>query len=317
MTRKAPGKYRRTGISLMQLAEMFPDEEAATKWFEFIYWESGRRCGHCQSKNTKEVPNAKPMPYWCTDCRSYFSVRTGTVLQCTRVPLRKWAFAIYLYVTNLKGISSMKLHREIHVTQRTAWYMLHRIRTSWEQTGLCDTLGPMEADETYVGGLEGNKHASKKLHAGRGAVGKTPVAGVKSRQTNRVVAKVVEDTTSESLLDDFLFDHIRKGSTIYTDEAKAYKRLDTYDLIHEAVSHSDGEYVREEDIHTNGIESFWSVLKRAHQGTFHRMSKKHLQRYVTEFVTKHNMREFDTDEQMASIVAGLAGHRLMYESLVL
>ena len=316
MPRKAPGKYRRTGISLMQLAEMFPDEETATEWFESIYWDGERRCGHCHSMNTKVVPNAKPMPYWCTDCRSYFSVRTGTVLQCTRVPLRKWAFAVYLYVTNLKGISSMKLHRDLNVTQKTAWYMLHRIRDSWVQTGLDDAVGPMEADETFVGGLERNKHASKKMHTGGGVRGKAVVAGVKNRNTNQVAAQVVPDLTTDSL-EDFLFDYLCDGSTIYTDEAQVYKRLKTYDLIHESISHSDGEYVREEDIHTNGIESFWSVLKRAHKGTFHKMSKKHLQRYVTEFVTKHNFREWDTDEQMASIVAGLAGHRLMYQDLVL
>ena len=311
---RGPGKADRKGISLLQLVEMFPDEEAATKWFELIFWGDDRWCGHCRSNNTRDVPNTKPMPYWCTDCRSYFSVRTGTVLQCTRVPLRKWAFAIYLYVTNLKGISSMRLHREIDVSQKTAWYMLHRIRDSWGNTGIDDVLGPLEADETFVGGLERNKHASKRLRKGRGTVGKAPVVGIKSRATNRVVAQVVPDTTTATLCD-FIDNQTDVGATVYTDEASAYERLGSL-YEHETVRHSTGEYVVG-DIHTNGIESFWSLLKRAHKGTYHQMSEKHLHRYVEEFVRRHNFREWNTDEQMASIVTGLAGHRLMYQSLVL
>ena len=311
---KAPGKAHRVGISLMELTEMFPDEESAVKWFEGIYWPEGRKCGHCGSENTKDVPNQKPMPYWCTDCRSYFSVKTGTVLQSSKLPLRKWAFAVYLYVTSLKGVSSMKLHRDLKVTQKTAWHMLHRLRESWKASGLDEYLGPIEADETYVGGREGNKHASEKLRQGRGAVGKTAVAGVKNRSTNKVKAKVVHDTTSATL-QGFVGENLYVGHTVYTDEAASYRGLsETFD--HLTVNHGKGEYVREEEIHTNGIESFWSMLKRAHKGTFHQMSRKHLQRYVTEFVTKHNMRESDTDEQMAHIVAGLLGERLMYVELV-
>ncbi|MCY4095890.1 MAG: IS1595 family transposase [Gammaproteobacteria bacterium] len=310
---KAPGKHYRVGISLLELTEMFPDEESAVKWFETIYWPEGRKCGHCKSENTKVVPNAKPMPYWCSDCRSYFSVKTGTVLQSSRLPMRKWAFAVYLFVTSLKGVSSMKLHRDLKVTQKTAWYMLHRLRESWKNAGLDDCLGPTEADETYVGGKEGNKHEKDKRHAGRGAVGKTAVAGVKNRSTNKVTAKVVEHTDAETL-QGFVAENAVIGSTIYTDEATAYRGLaDLFD--HQTVNHGAGEYVRFEDIHTNGIESFWSMLKRAHKGTFHKMSKKHLQRYVTEFVTRHNVRESDTEEQMAHVVAGLVGQRLMYEQL--
>ena len=133
---KAPGKSHREGITLMQLADMFPDEDAARKWFEAIRWPDGRYCGHCGSTETKEVPNAKPMPYWCKSCRSYFSVRTGTTIQNSRLPLRKWAFAVYLYVTNLKGVSSMKLHRDLGITQKTAWFMLHRLRDAWGESGL-------------------------------------------------------------------------------------------------------------------------------------------------------------------------------------
>lgn len=137
----APGKHYRQGITLIELMKLFPDEEAATRWFEGIIWPDGRRCRNkakdnpkktCDSKNTKAVPGAKPMPYWCTDCRRYFSVRTGTTIARSNIPLQKWAIAIYLCLTSLKSVSSMKLHRDIGVSQKTAWFMLHRIREAWE-----------------------------------------------------------------------------------------------------------------------------------------------------------------------------------------
>ncbi len=128
---KAPGTADGEGITLLELARLFPSEAIARKWFEAQMWPNERCCGHCGSLRTREVPNAKPMPYWCSDCRSYFSVRTGTVLACSRVPLRKWAFAIYIFLTNVNAVSSMKLHRDLGVTQKTAWFMLRRIREAY------------------------------------------------------------------------------------------------------------------------------------------------------------------------------------------
>ena len=185
-THKGPGKADRDGISVMELAEMFPDEASAVKWFESQIWPDGERCcGKCGGLNTSVVKSGKPMPYRCNDCRSYFSCRTGTVLEQSRIPVKKWVWAIYLCVTSLKGVSSMKLHRDLGVTQKTAWFMFHRLREAWQQGGPGFT-GPIEMDETYMGGLESNKHASKKLRAGRGTVGKTPVMGAKDRETKKV-----------------------------------------------------------------------------------------------------------------------------------
>ena len=155
MTRKAPGKAHREGMTIVQLMDMFPTEDTAREWFESVIWPGGRHCPKCGSVETKPVPNAKPMPYRCSGCRSYFSVKTGTAMQASKIPLRKWAIAIYLCLTSLKSVSSMKLQRDIGVSQPTAWFMLHRIREAWgEYEGdLFD--GPAEVDETYVGGKRG------------------------------------------------------------------------------------------------------------------------------------------------------------------
>ena len=174
---KVPGKARREGISLPELAEMFPDEDAARKWWEGIVWPQGRHCPRCGSTRTHEASHAK-CPYRCTDCRSYFSAKTGTVIEGSKLPFRTWAFAIHLETTSLKGVSSMKLHRDLGISQKSAWFMLHRIREVWRDDAAARLAGPVEADEASVGGKRRNMPKSKRKElGGRGAVGKVAARG--------------------------------------------------------------------------------------------------------------------------------------------
>ena len=312
MARKAPGKAHREGLTVVELMDMFPTEKAATAWFESIIWPDGRHCPKCGSERTREASHAK-MPYWCTDCRSYFSVKTGTAMQKSKVPLRKWAIAIYLCLTSLKSVSSMKLQRDIGVSQPTAWFMLHRIREAWatENDGPFD--GPVEVDETYIGGRKKNMSKAKRREAfGRGPAGKTMVMGAKDRATNRVTAQVIERKDRETM-QGFVADHAAPGAKVYTDQAGGYHGMTGFD--HEQVNHNVAEYVRGM-AHTNGVESFWSMLKRAHKGTFHNISPKHLDRYVHEFAGKHNIRDSGTLVQMRDTVAQLVGRNLLNRDLI-
>lgn len=208
-----------------------------------------------------------------------------------------------------EGLSSMKLHRDLGVTQKTAWFLFHRLREAWQQGGE-GFSGPIEMDETYMGGKESNWHASKKLRAGRGTVGKTAVMGAKDRETKQVTTQVVESVNRETLRN-FLarIASPDEQTCVYSDEASVYEGL--VDIEQEAAKHSVGVYVRGQ-AHTNGIESFWSMLKRGYYGTYRKMSVKHLHQYVNEFTGRHNIRDLDTIDQMADVVAGMIGKRLKY-----
>ena len=305
----APGKSSRKGIGILELLDMFPDEESAVEWFEKVRWPDGRHCPHCGSTDTKPKPGGKPMPYRCSDCHEHFSCKLGTVMEGSRLPVRKWVIGMYLLSTNLKGVSSMKLHRDLGITQKSAWMMAQKIREGW--TGGESLLGgTVEVDETFIGGKEKNKHEDKRSHT-RGPSGKSVVVGMKDRGANKIVAKPVPERSKEEI-HGLINKNVSPEAKVYTDDHRSYIGLP---YNHESVNHSVGEYVREQ-VHTNGIESFWAMLKRGYNGTYHRMSKKHLERYVTEFAGRHNVREFDTIDQMAFLAKGMVGKKLPYKKLV-
>ena len=315
---KAPGKAHRKGISLMEVADMFATEEKAIEWFESWYWPTGEiACMLCGSLNAYRVTSGKPMPYRCKDCRKYFSLKKGTAMEKSPLPLRKWGWAIYLELTNLKGVSAMKLHRDLDVSYPTAWFMLHRIREAFSDIAPVFD-GTVEVDEAYFGGKRANMSNVKRKElegAGRGPVTMTAVVAAKDRDSKQVVARVIERTDAETL-QGFVDDHATGDAKLYTDDATAYKGSGRH---HETVKHSAAEYVRyleAETVHTNGVESFWSMLKRAHKGVYHRLSPKHLQRYVAMFAGRQNIRDLDTLSQIQHVVAAMVGKRLMHRDLV-
>ena len=307
---QAPGRADREGLSTIELFDMFPDEASARTWFERVRWPDGNRpCPRCGHAETQVVKSGKPMPFRCPQCRQYFSVKVGTVMESSKLPLRKWVIALYLLSTSLKGVSSMKLHRELKITQRTAWHLTQRIREGWQIGTDPAYAGPVEVDETYIGGRERNRHQSRKRGGGP-AAGKTVVVGAKDRATNRIVAEPVA-RTDKATLQGFVEDYANAAAEVYTDDHPSYRGLPH----HTAVKHSVGEYVKGQ-VSTNGVESFWSMVKRGYHGTYHHFSPKHLARYINEFAGRHNVRDRDTLHQMALLASGLDGKQLRYRDLI-
>ena len=306
--KSGPGKSYRKGLSLAQAVGMFTDPAFTEHWFIEQRWPSGVACPVCGSLDIQHRRTRKPQPFRCNDCRKDFSVKTNTVMHSSKLPLKTWGLALYILTTGIKGTSSMKLHRDLGVTQKTAWHLAHRIRKAWAKDNAPFT-GPTEIDETFIGGRERNKHAKKKLRLGRGPIGKTAVVGAKDRETNKVKAAVVPAVDRPTLIG-FAADATAPGSKVYTDEAAAYRGIEN----HEAVRHTVGEYVNGM-AHTNGIESFWAMLKRGYIGTFHQISPEHLHRYITEFEGRHNDRPADTVAQLGHLVRNMEGKRLPYKEL--
>jgi transposase-like protein len=300
-------------ISTFELFAMFPDQEAARSYLEGRLWPNGPRCPVCGMG--ERITARSGGFYRCNQCKEDFTVRTNTIFERSHVPLHKWIYAMYLLVTARKGISSMQLAKEIGITQKSAWFVLHRLREACGGKGLSKLQGIIEIDETYVGGLEKNKHESKKLKAGRGTVGKTAVLGMGERGGKTVMMPVVradKETTQAAIIE-----KVETGSMLNTDEAGAYDGIKAHSYQHETVNHSAGEFVRG-NVTTNGIESVFAVLQRGIIGVYHHTSDKHLARYVDEFAFRLNEGNVKnhTLTRLDSFIDGVAGKRLTYKGLI-
>ena len=301
-------------MSTMQFFNRFPDEAAAREHVERLRWGNSPVCVHCGSERISEVKDEKPQPYRCRDCRKFFSVRTGTIFHGANIGLRECLYAIYLISVSKKGLSSCQLARDLGVTQKTAWYLEHRIRAAYDDAGAM-LAGTIEADETFIGGKRKNMSNSKRRElkdTGRGAVGKAAVFGMRERESEQVVACAVE-TTRAAALQSMIHARVERGSTVYTDESLSYSGLDIGGK-HESVRHSISEYVRDQ-AHTNGIESFWALLKRGYHGTYHHFSVKHLGMYINEFCWRYNRRRMETMVFVNQTVRGTFFKRMGYRRL--
>lgn len=296
--------------SLLQMMQAIPDEQTAIDHFTAIRWKRGAFCPACGS--TKVYHFSDKRTHKCGDCRKRFSIRVGTIFEDSKLPLRTWLLAIWLITSHKKGIASTQLAKDLGITQKSAWFVTHRLRHAIRTQSFNRPLdGEVEADETFIGGKEKNKHAWQRTGGKQGGKGKSAVLGILERGgelrtgiTPNLSAKSVQTAIREN---------VAKGATVMTDEHGAFLGLQG-DYNHHRVNHSAGEYVRHYVLHTNGIESVWALFKRQIIGTHHWLSPKHLNKYLGEMTWRFNLREMDEGDRVNALLAQTAG-RLTYKAL--
>lgn len=273
-------------MNIIQVYKQFPTQNDCIKHLEQVRWNNEPTCPYCNSKN--QTPRKNTNRFHCNNCNTSFSVTVGTIFHKTHLDLQKWFLAVSLVLNAKKGYSARQLGRDIEVTKDTSWRMFMQIRKALiEQSELM--TGIVEADETYIGGKNKNRHADKKVKGGQGRGGedKTPVIGLLQRD-GKVVAKKAKDVSGKTLMS-FITGNVKKGETISTDEWKGYSKV-CQKFNHLIVSHGKGEYVKGE-AHTNSLEGFWSLFKRGIVGQYHQISVRYLDKYVDEFCFRYNNRK--------------------------
>lgn len=293
--------------SLLGVSNHFSSEAAALRYFESIRWPEGPVSPY---DSESKVYKCKGYKYKCSTTGKYFNVKKGTMFENSKIPLRKWLIGIWIMASHKKGCSSVQLATDLGITQKTAWFMAHRIRRCLTQSSYL-LNGTVEVDETYIGGLNENRHQSKKKDNTQGrSLDKSVVLGMAQR-CGIVRARHIENVR-KNILDAQIKENIDTHATIYTDELGAYKNM-PHHKKHESIKHKSHEYVRG-NVHTNNIENFWSVMKRGIYGIYHYTSKKHLQKYIDEFAFRYNMRSLDISLKM-EIIFSISDTRTKYNEL--
>lgn len=318
--------------SILDLLKAFPTEQTCIDHFTQLRWN-----GNVISPFDKDskVYKCKNNRYKCVNTGKYFNVRTATIFEDTKIPLQKWFMALYIFSSHKKGISSHQLSRDLDITQKSAWFLLHRLRYGFSHPDFIKLMGaygePVQADETFIGGKEGNKHQSRHAKAtkaeakriadkvgldkpsnqGRSTETKTPVIGLLS--DGIVIAQPAKDTKA-STLKAFIDFNVLRGAKLVTDEYQGYTKLGK-NYEHETIQHKMGEYVKN-GFHTNSIEGYWSQMKRGIYGIYHHVSATHLGAYCDEFTYRYNTRSFTAQNRFDMILTNVSGKRLTYETLI-
>jgi transposase-like protein len=303
--------------TLLDVVQHFNDPRKCVEFVRDLHWPDGVVCPKCESKDVTELTTRQ---LWqCKNCQKQFSVKVGTIFESSGLSLSKWLTAMWLIANAKNGISSYEIHRSVGVTQKTAWFMLHRIREAMRNGSIMKLSGVVEADETYVGGLDKNRHADKRynsmyIHGSKRRGDKTMVAGVLQRGGG-VRARVVNSVKATDLAP-ILNENIEPGSTLYTDDLHSYRKFDKKrggHFEHDSVNHA-GEYVRG-NVHTNNIENFWSLFKRCVKGTYIHVAPFHIERYLDEEGMRYEYRKGDDKARFEQLASRVFGRRLTWKEL--